>query len=152
MWRSVECARNPAQACHIAVLTLIVMVVGCSRSKSPLAPPKSNVAAAKTREVLQREVSEAQTKVDQLGAQVTKTELDLASLRAKAKPADEKSTAAPDKATQDALAKEIEATEERLIDQRSALTQATNDLTAHNIDLQKVQQDTNALKNDSDKK
>jgi len=152
MGRSVECARNPALAWRIAVLTLIVVVVGCAPKKTSTPPPKSNVAAAKSREAAQRDVTEAQTKVDQLGAQVTKTELELERLRAKAKPADEGSTPAPDKATQVALSKEIEALETQLIDQRAALTQATNNLTTHNIDLQKAQQDANTLKSDSDKK
>ena len=84
MWPAVLCARNPVQAWRIAVLTLIVMVVGCSRSKTPTTLPISIAPAAKSREAAQRDVSEAQAKVDELGSQVTKTEAELKKLRAKA--------------------------------------------------------------------
>jgi chromosome segregation ATPase len=128
------------------VLTLIVLVVGCTKSKPPATPPQPNPAAAASRDAAQQDVNAAQAKVDDLGTALTKSELELEKLKAQAKPAD------ADGGKQDALVQEIAAAEKQIKDQRAALEKATKELTERNLELQKAHKAADALHNDPDRK
>ncbi|HEY2840913.1 MAG TPA: hypothetical protein VGJ26_17280 [Pirellulales bacterium] len=144
MLSRVVYAENPAQAWRIAVLTFIVLVVGCSRSKTPSAPPAPNAAAAAARDAAQRDVNESQVKIDELGATLTKLEVEFATLKGQVKSGE---PAAPEAST--TKASELES---KIASQRTEIDKATKELAERKIKLQKAQKEANSLRNDPDKK
>ncbi len=141
-------ARNPEQAWRIALLTVIVIVVGCSRSKSPDALPEPNAAAARNRDAVQRDVDKLQSKVDRLAAEVTKHETELKSFQAER--AAQTAKAEPDKQLVDSLDIQIAESERLIADQKADLAMLREELTKRNLELQAAQKAANAIRNDPD--
>lgn len=139
--------RDPAQAWRIAVLTFIVLVVGCNRSHNP---PQPSAPAKAERDTAQQDVKAAQGELDELGAALSKSEVVLGQL--KSKLAEQSATADPPAEMLAALNKEISALEAQVADQRAQVEQATKKLTDRNLVLQKSLHDENKSVRDSDNK
>jgi|GEM_PF-6076655 len=142
--------RDTAQAWHIAVLTAIVLMVGCSKPKSDLNLPQPNSAAAPQRDAAHREVDQLQLNVDEFAAQLSRNEMQLAGVKAKLDKSNAKEGA--DKKIDDVLVRAVTTLEESVADQKVRLEKMRAELTKRTLGLQQIQKEANAIHNDRDGK